>query len=104
MPYKIETDGKRLPKSMDRRIKLTHIDRIKILSLIDEWFTDTEIGDIFNVNRKSIWNIRNPEKHEEAKKRYKELRKDGRYYNKKENTNAVRDTRRYRQSIKEELI
>ena len=61
MPYKFEQTKKKLPKELDRRIKLTNEDREEIIKLISSWLSDSEIGSMFWVSRKTIYFIRKPE-------------------------------------------
>jgi len=104
MPYKIDTCKMKLPRKLDRRIKLTNQQRIEIANLFNQWYTQTRLALIFEVHRKTIRNIVYPEKYQADLKR----RIDGKchklYYNREKNTQAVKNTRRYRQKNKEKLI
>ena len=103
-PYKIDIDKKKLPKKLDRRIKLNKEDKIYIKSMINKWSSDSYIATMFNVHRKTIYLLRNPIQAQKEKEAYKLRRLDGRYYNKDKATISVRDTRRHRQKNKDLLI
>ena len=105
MPYKIDTDKKLLPKKLDRRIKLTEVDKIAIRILIDTtWLSNKEIWDMFWVHRKTIYLIRKPTQAQKEKDAYKLRRLDWRYYNKEKQTIAIRDTRKHRYNNKNKLL
>ena len=104
MPYKFETDKKKLPKELDRRIKLTNEDREEIIKLISSWLSDSEIGSMFWVNRKTIYFIRKPEQLIKNKQDYKTRRLDWRYYNKEKNNEFIQSTRLYKKENIKSLI
>ena len=104
MPYKFETDKKKLPKELDRRIKLTNEDREEIIKLISSWLSDSKIGSMFWVSRKTIYFIRNPEQLLKNKQDYKIRRSDWRYYSKQKQTEAIQKTRIYKKENIKSLI
>jgi len=105
MPYKIDTDKKKLPKKLDRRIKLSETDKEEIIYLIHTThLSNQSIWDLYSVSRKVIYLIRNPIQATKEKEAYKLRRLDWRYYNKDKQTIAIRNTRRYRQTNKDLLI
>jgi hypothetical protein len=107
MPYKWLIEKKKLPRSLDRRVKLKQSDKEKILALYKiEQLAIREIARRYEgiCSRKMIQYIIFPERLKLANEQYKERRKDGRYYKKEVNTKAVRETRRYKQINKDKLI
>lgn len=107
MPYKIDTEHKILPKIkwFDRRYKLTLEDREDILKVFNEWnVTQTYLALKYNISRKTIYYILNPDKLIIDKENYKIRAKWWVYYNKENQKLAMRETRRYRYKIKDQLI
>jgi IS30 family transposase len=99
VPY-ISTDIIIAGTKFDRRIKLTDKDKQAILTLYHSGgYTYAEIGKKFNVDRRTISFIVNPEE----LKRNKELRlKRGgwkQYYNKEEHTDRISEYRQYKQKL-----
>lgn len=99
MPYKIETDKIKLPRHLDRRVKLTDEQREEIKELHKRWISQRALARQFKVSRRLISFIVHPEKLERARELYKERRKDWRYYDREKHTKQIRETRRYRQSV-----
>ena len=98
MPYKHE--NKTIPSEYDKRRKLTERQKKMIrleydLTLISQ----RELAKKYNVSRKLIQFILDPEKLKRSKELYKERRKDGRYYKKELHTKQMRDHRRYKQDL-----
>lgn len=93
MPYKFETKNMKIPKSLDKRIKLTDEERKKIKKLYGK-ISQRKLAKMFNVSRRLIIFIGDPEKH----KRNLELRKlrGGSiiYYNKNKNTKQMKKHRK----------
>jgi len=107
MPYKFQRTKAKIPRELDRRVKITPEDRANILTMYNfERLAVREIVRRFNnrISRRSIDYICKPEKLEHAKALYKERRKDGRYYDKEKATVYARLHRRYKQSIKDNLV
>jgi len=104
MPYKFETDKLLLPKSLDRRVKLSDSDKEEIDKLLQEGLSNSEIARKFWVHSKTIYNIRCPDKLKEAKARYKENRLDWRYYNKEKQRAAIKEHRKYKKGLIDKLI
>lgn len=102
MPYKsekIQIQG----STYDRRRKLDDGDRAQILVLREQdGMSFNKIAKMFGVSKRLIQFICCPLKEEKCKAQFKERRKDGRYYNKEDNTNSVRATRRYKQVLYKE--
>jgi hypothetical protein len=95
-----------IPRRLDRRIKLTEeqreelrIDR-KTLGL-----SYNELARKYHISKRLAMFICNPDKYERAKKQARERRSDGRYKPTKEEWKKVmREHRRYKRSIKDQLI
>ena len=96
MPYKIEKI--KLPKELDRRVKLTDQQRDEIKTNID-WLSQRKLALKYNVDRKTIRFIQFPEVLEAHKIAYAERRKDWWDYNKEKHREAIKDTRKYKHSI-----
>lgn len=105
MPYKFETEKKKLPKNLDRRVKLSDDDKLAIKKLIDSTsLSNAEIWEKFWVHRKTIYLIRNPRQAKKEKEEFKIRRLDWRYYNKDIQNQAIKETRKYKKSLKDKLI
>ncbi len=99
MPYKSEKI-KIAGTKLDRRVKLTPEQRVEIRH--EHEFggkSYNALARMYSVSKRLVQFICCPEKEEQAKRRFKELRADGRYYNKEKHTASVRDLRRYKQSL-----
>lgn len=93
-------DKIKLPRNLDRRIKLSEQDKFEILNLIK--YTDlsnAEIGTIYWVHRKTIYLMRNPKQKEKEREQYRIRRLDWRYYNKDKHREAIQNTRKYKHLI-----
>ena len=84
----------------DRRVKLTPEQRFEIRHMHEFLGTSyNSLARMYSVSKRLVQFVCCPEKEEEARRRFKELRADGRYYNKEKHTASVRDLRRYKQSL-----
>lgn len=101
MPYKFETTKIKLPKAKDRRIKLSASDEKTIRRLYTRGYSIRKIAEVYKerCSRRLIQFVIFPERRELCRIQFKERRKDGRYYDKEKNTQAVRNHRRYKQSV-----
>lgn len=84
----------------DRRIKLTDLDKEEIVNIRkDEGLSYNQLAALFNVSKRTIYWIVNPEKLE----RNKELRKERggwkSYYDKEKNSEAIKKTRKHKQQL-----
>ena len=105
MPFKFETEKKRIPKSKDRRRKLTPKIKKKILELHHSGMSQNKIAKHFEIDRKTVRYTINPEYYEEMLESAKIRRADGRYKPNKDDWAAtMREHRAYKQSIKSSLI
>lgn len=99
MPYKSES-LKIAGSIYDKRFKLTPEQRMEI---IKEYKTEgtakKALARKYGVSPKTIYNILNPDKYQEQLKRYKQEQHWKEYYDKKKNTAAMREHRRYKHSI-----
>lgn len=102
MPYKFESIPINNPKH-DRRVKLTDEDRVKI---VEEYKTglisQRKLAEKYGVSRRLIQFILNPEKHEIAKKQYRERQKDGRYYDREKHREYMRRHRQHKKKLYQE--
>lgn len=103
MPYAHEK--KRIPRSLDRRVKITDAQRENVKTMYTfERLAQREISRRTGISRRSISFILFPEREAVVKAQFKERRKDGRYYNPKTWPATMREHRRYKQTIKENLL
>jgi hypothetical protein len=98
MPYKFDTDKIPMPKSKDRRCKLSDSDRELIRSLYGT-VSQRKLAKRFCVSRRLIQFVGDPSKHEANLERRRERGGSSQYYSRSYNTRAVREHRRYKQSI-----
>jgi len=98
MPYKFETDKRKIPRGKDSRVKLTEEERKEIKSLYGQ-ISQRKLAKLFGVSRRLIIFIGCPEKLRRAKELYKERRKDGRYYKKERHTKHIKKYRRHKKNI-----
>ena len=96
---------KLIPRSLDRRVKISQEMREEIESLHAQGVAIRAITrKIGTVSRRSIVFLIFPDRLERHKKLQKELRKDGRYKpTKAEWAKTQREHRRYKESIKDKL-
>lgn len=99
MPFKSEHI--KLPKQYDRRIKLTDAQRDEIKEKYASGVcSQRSLAREYNVSRRLISFIVDPEKYEISKEQFKERRKDGRYNPDKELRNKIqKEHRRYKQGL-----
>ena len=97
MPYKSEKI--KLPKELDRRVKLTDKQREEIKDLYGTGFYSlNELAKRFGVSKKTILLIVNKESAERAKQYRKEHWKEFQS-TKEEHREAIKKTRQYKQSL-----
>jgi hypothetical protein len=95
MPYKSQKIKIENTK-FDRRIKLNEEDKKCIYNLYHkENFSQRNLAKIYNVSRRTISFIVNPE----SLNRHKELSKNRNYYNKDSNREYIKNHRRYKQEL-----
>jgi hypothetical protein len=81
MPYKFDTQKRKIKREDDNRIKLTDEERRDIKKLYGK-ISQRKLAKMFKVSRRLIIFIGCPEKLKIQKEQYKERMKDGRYYKK----------------------
>lgn len=95
-------DNYRVPRTIgiDKRIKLTEVDRQQILKLYNDGvLSQRKLALLYNVSRRTIAFIVNPEQKERCKEQFKERQADGRYYNKSKNTVYQRNHREHKKEL-----
>lgn len=98
MPYKSEKI--KLPKELDRRIKISDDVRESIKKLyFQDGYSMRKIARELGVDRGSVKNILFPEKYQEQLRRYKKEKHWQKYYNKDKNTKSVREWRQRKQKL-----
>ena len=98
MPYKFETDKIKLPRELNRTIKLTDEDRERIKKLYLDGTSIHGIARAFKGKccKRTVQFVLFPERMQAAK-----ANRDGKkYYDREENTEAVKKTRQYKQKMK----
>ena len=106
MPYKFATDKKKIPRDLDRRVKLTEDDKQNVRDLFRSGkYSQRAISRDTGISRRMISFILDPKKLEICQAQFKERQKDGRYkYSKDDWAKKMREHRHYKQSIKSKLI
>lgn len=101
MPHMFESKKIRLPRELDRRVKLSEADKDKIRNLYREGVKIRAIARAFEgkCTRRAIQFVLFPERLETVKRQFRERRKDGRYYDKDRHRMAIKKTRRYKYSL-----
>ena len=97
MPYKFETDNIKLPEGKDRRKKLSESDKEQIRQLSDEGYSQRKLAKMFDVSRRTIQFVQDPEKLKQNKQRRKERGGWKQYYDKKKHNESMTEYRRYKQ-------
>lgn len=86
--------------SFDRRVKLTDDDKKLVLKArAEENLSQRELARKFNVSRRLIQYILDPEKLAENKQRRLERGGSKQYYNKEKQREYIKDHRRYKQDL-----
>lgn len=105
MPYSHER--KKIPRNLDRRVKLTEDDKAKIKKMHAGGMAIRAIAREFEnkCSRRTIQYVIRPELYDHLRHSFKERRKDGRYKPEKSKwAEIMREHRRYKQTIKDKLI
>lgn len=105
MPFKFETEKKKIPRDLKRTVKLSLQQREEIREKFKTWdYTKTKLAKEYDVSRRLILFIIYPEKEKENARQFLERQKDWRYYKKYIHNKQVKIHRQYKQSIKNKLI
>ena len=94
MPYKTDTQKLDSP-FLDARVRLLPCQR-EMIPVIRELhgLSQRKLAQMFNVSKRTIQFILDPEKKKRCHEQYKERRKDGRYYDKEAHKTAMNKHRR----------
>ena len=92
MPYKFETDKRKIPRELDRRVKLSLEDREKIKEYYGK-ISQRKLAKLFGVSRRLIQFIGDPEQYEKNKgiRRY--------YYDKDKHREYMKNHRRWKKQL-----
>lgn len=101
MPYKFETDKKKIPREYDRRVKLTDEQRDEIRR---SELGYRPLGRMYGVDRKLIRMIKDPEYKQKIVEQFKRRQKDGRYYKKELHREQMKGHRRYKKRLMDENV
>lgn len=98
MPYKHETDKTPMPRSKDRRVKLTDQQRDEIAAN-EECLSQRQLAEKYKVSRRTIQFILKPESLIQNRQRHQERGGWKQYYDKNHHTESIREHRRYKQKV-----
>ena len=98
MPYKFETDHVHLPRSQDRRIKLTEEQKEEIIFLKGE-YSQRALAKMYGVSRRLIQFIHDPEKKRQNLLRRAERGGSAIYYDKNKQAKIMREHRKYKAKV-----
>lgn len=102
MPFKSEKIAINNEK-LDKRVKLTKEQKVEIKEMYETGnYSYRILAEMFNVSKRTIQFIVNPEKYAIAKKQLAERQKDGRYYDKDKHSNYTKEHRRYKHELYKE--
>lgn len=100
MPYKFETDRKKIDRKDDKRIKLSIEQKEEIYQKYKTGnYSQRKLAAIYNVNRRLIQFIIDPAKHDQNLKARKERGGSKIYYDKDKNTETMKKHRRYKKEL-----
>lgn len=103
MPYKFESNHLRIKKEDDKRIKLAEDDKEEIKKLYKQGIlSQRKLAEMFNVSRRTIQFVLDPEKLKENYRKRVERGKDGRYYQKEKHTEYMRQYRKKKKNLYDE--
>ncbi len=103
MPYKFETQHLKKRPEDNKRIKLTDDDKKEIVKLYATgMFSQRKLAEMFNVHRRSIQFVLNPEALKRNQEQRKERGKDGRYYDKEKHKEYMREYRHQKKKLCDE--
>lgn len=98
MPYKFETNKLKIPRELDRRVKLPLEKHQEIRQLSMQGMSQRKIASLYGVSRRLIVFILFPERLEELKKNKKQYK-----YTKEKHSAWAKNTRDYKKSIVNKL-
>jgi hypothetical protein len=102
MPYAFESKRVQLPRSKDRRVKLTDEQRAAIRAN-PNGLSSRKLAALFEVSRRTIQFICDPDKLAANKERRGERGGWAQYYDKETNTSAIREHRRYKKGVLDKI-
>lgn len=101
MPYQF--NNKKIPPEEDKRRKLMPEDKelIRLEYKHNPDASQRSLARKYDVSRRLIQFVLDPEKEKRNKELYKERRKDGRYYDKEKHTDQMRKHRRRKKELRD---
>lgn len=100
MSYKFETEHLKMSDADNKTKKLTADDKEEILKLYKTGgFSQRELAKMFNVHRRTIQFVLDPESLKRNNEQRKERGKDGRYYDKEKQRLYMREYRRRKKML-----
>lgn len=99
MPYKFETNKLKIPKELDKRVRLTEEEREQIIQLGGK-ISQRKLAKKYKVSRRLIQFVLYPEKYEKSKQQTKINRLlNNNYYEKERNTKYMKKHRTHKQTL-----
>lgn len=99
MPY-VSEQIKIAGTKHDRRKKLTDDERVEIVDKhATGKYSQRQLARIYQVDRKTIYNILNPNKYQKQLERRRKEKVHLKYYDKEYHTKAIREHREYKQTL-----
>ena len=99
MPYKFETTKTKIPRDLNRNVKISLEDREKIREDYKVLKSQRKTALKWNVSRRLIQFILDPEKEQRNKELYAIRQAGGRYYNREKHNKQVSEHRKYKQKL-----
>lgn len=99
MPYKFESEKLHIPEKLDRRCKLTKEQREEIFNLYGT-ISQRKLAKMYNVSRRLIIFIGNPDKYKENTKRAMKYNKE--HYSKERENRYSQSHRAYKKELYKE--
>ena len=98
MPYKFETNKLKIPRELDRRVKIPPEEHQKIRELSLQGMSQRKIASLYEVSRRLIVFILFPERLEQLRQNKKQYK-----YPKEKHSLQVKNTRNYKKLIVDKL-
>jgi len=100
MPYEFEYNKKHIPRHLNKNVKIAKEDHEKIREDYKILKSQRKTAKKWNVSRRLIQFILDPEKHKEQKEKFKERQKTGIYYTKEKQKEYIKKYRHHKQELK----
>jgi hypothetical protein len=98
MPYKFETEKKKIPRELNKNVKLSLEQREEIKELYG-LISQRQLAKKFNVSRRLIIFIGCPEKYKKNVENFKKRQKTKKYYNKEKQRIYIQRLRQHKKQL-----